>query len=112
MVSTDYVAKFQDSGRFTLRKIEATDQDAPGALKNEAQRGESGKDAEKWIYTVRIEISPKHPLGIGLSHLIHLLICNAEMICEPMITEGNKRKRQSQMTLPFSLVIFCADLLL
>jgi hypothetical protein len=43
---------------------------------------------------------------------LHLLICNAEMICEPMITEGNKRKRQSQMTLPFSLVIFCADLLL
>jgi hypothetical protein len=75
MVSTDYVAKFQDSGRFTLRKIEATDQDAPGALKNEAQRGESGKDAEKWIYTVRIEISPKHPLGIGLSHLIHLQRC-------------------------------------
>jgi hypothetical protein len=52
----------------------------------------------------------KGPIPCNL--LIHLLICNAEMICEPMITEGNKRKRQSQMTLPFSLVIFCADLLL
>jgi hypothetical protein len=53
MVSKDYVAKFQGSGKFTLTKIEATDQDAPGALKNEAQGRESGKDAEKWIYTVR-----------------------------------------------------------
>jgi hypothetical protein len=39
MISMDYKGKFQGSGKFTVREIEATDQDAPGDLKNEAREG-------------------------------------------------------------------------
>ena len=39
MISMDYKVKFQDCGKFTLREIEATDQDAPGALKNKVHGG-------------------------------------------------------------------------
>jgi hypothetical protein len=31
---------------------------------------------------------------------LHLLFCNGRFILELMITEGNKQKRQSRMTLP------------
>jgi hypothetical protein len=35
-----------------------------------------------------------------------LLSCNSKLIWESMITEGNKEKRQSRMTLPLH---FCED---
>ena len=36
--------------------------------------------------------------------LVHLPIFDSEQILESMITEGNKQKRQSHLTLPFDLV--------
>jgi hypothetical protein len=54
MISKDYKVKFQDSGIFTLREIEGTDQAAPGALKNEALGGNlEGRDIQMWNYSVR-----------------------------------------------------------
>jgi len=51
MILTGYKAKFRDSGRFMVRKVEAADQVAPGDLKNEGRGGDllAGKDAGKWI---------------------------------------------------------------
>lgn len=54
MISIDYKVKFQDSEKYLLREIEGTDQDAPGALKNEALGGNlEGEDIQMWNYTVR-----------------------------------------------------------
>jgi hypothetical protein len=39
MISVDHKVKFQDSEKVTLREIEGTDQDAPGALKNKFHGG-------------------------------------------------------------------------
>jgi hypothetical protein len=53
MILRDYKANFQYSGKFKLKKIEATEQDAPGALKNEVRGGESWKDGERGVYMVK-----------------------------------------------------------
>ena len=38
---------------------------------------------------------------LPIHSMLHLLLCNGRLALESMITEGNKQKRQSQMTLPF-----------
>ncbi len=68
MILTGYKAKFRDSGKFTLGEFEATDQVAPGDLKNEAEEGitKQGKMLENGFIRLKRGVGPKRPLRLWM----------------------------------------------